>query len=96
MQSLQKSHLDVARHILRYDKGTINYDLLYKRSEDCKLAKYHDADYLRYHNTQRSSTGYMFKLNSRKISGFNKRQPIVSLSTKEAEYRAIGAAQEST
>ena len=44
MQSLKKPHLDAARWILRYVKGTINYDHLYKRSDDKKLAGYSDVD----------------------------------------------------
>ena len=91
MQSAKKLHLDAARQTLRYVKGTINYNRLYKRSEDCKLIGYRDADHAGYHDT------YVFELDSRTISWCSKRQPIVSLSTREAEYRvAAGAAQEST
>ena len=46
----------------------------------------------RYHDTRRSSIGYVFKLSSKIISWCNKRQPTVSLSTKEAEYRAAAGA----
>ena len=50
-----------------------------------------------YHDTRRSSIKYVFKLGSRTISSCNKRQPTVSLSTREVEYRAAaGVAQEST
>ena len=54
MQSLKKPHLDAARRILRYVKGTINYDRLYKRSEDWRLARYSDVDYAGDHDTRRS------------------------------------------
>jgi len=51
----------------------------------------------RYHDTRRSSTRYVFKLSSTTIYWCNKRQPTVSLSTREAEYRAAaGAAQKCT
>ena len=51
----------------------------------------------RYHDTRRSSTGYVLKLSSRTIFWCNKRQITVSLSTREAKYRAAaGAAQECT
>ena len=72
MQSLKKPHLDAARRILRYVKGTINYDCLYKRSEDYKLVRYHDADYAGYHDTRRSSIRYVFKLSSRTTFWCNK------------------------
>ena len=48
-QNPKKLHLGVAQQIFRYDKGTSNYDFLYKRSEDYKLARYRDADYAGYH-----------------------------------------------
>ena len=78
-------------------KGTIDYGLLYKKGEDCKLVGYCDADYEGDHDTHRSTTGYVFMLGSGTISWCSKRQSTVSLSTTEAEYRAAAmAAQEST
>jgi len=45
----------------------------------------------------KNATGYVFKLKAGAISRCSKRQPTVSLSTTEAEYRAAAvAAQEST
>ncbi|KAE8681718.1 hypothetical protein F3Y22_tig00111310pilonHSYRG00060 [Hibiscus syriacus] len=97
MQNPKKPHLEAVRRILRYVKNTIDYGLLYKKGEDCKLVGYCDADYAGDHDTRRSTTGYVFKLGSGTISWYSKRQPTVSLSTTEAEYRAAAmAAQEST
>ncbi|KAE8672542.1 tir-nbs resistance protein [Hibiscus syriacus] len=97
MQNPKKPHLEAVQRILRYVKNTIDYGLLYKKGEDCKLVGYCDADYAGDHDTRRSTTGYVFKLGSRTISLCSKRQPTVSLSTTEAEYRAATmAAQEST
>ena len=97
MQNPKKSHLEAVRRILRYVKSTANYGILYKKGEDCKLVGYCDADYAGDHDTRRSTTGYVFKLGSGAISWCSKRQPTVSLSTTEAEYRASAmAAQEST
>ena len=50
-----------------------------------------------YHDTRRSSIGYVFKLSSKTIFWCRKRQPTVSLSIRETEYKvATRAAQEST
>ncbi|GMP66095.1 hypothetical protein CsSME_00026591 [Camellia sinensis var. sinensis] len=69
-------------------KGSIDLCLLYKKGEACKVIDYCDADYTGDHDTQRSTTGYVFSLGLRAISWCSKRQPTVSLSTTEAEYRA--------
>ena len=52
MQNPKKSHLEAVRRILRYVKGTIDYGLLYKNGEDCKLVGYCDADYAGDHDTR--------------------------------------------
>jgi len=97
IQSPKKPHLDATRRIFRYVKGTIDYGLLYKRSKDCKLVGYYDADNAGDHEAWGSTTGYVFKFCSGTISWCSKRQPTVSLSTTQAEYRATArAAQKST
>ena len=68
MQNPNKSHLKAVRRILRYVKGTVNYDLFYKNDEDCKLGSYCDVDYARDHDTRRSTNGYVFKLGFGAIS----------------------------
>ena len=57
-----------------------------------KEAKYRDVDYDEYHETRRSSTEYVFKLDSRTTSLCRKRQQTISLSTREAEYRSDASA----
>ncbi|CAM8881465.1 unnamed protein product [Rhodiola kirilowii] len=97
MQNPRKPHLEAVRRILSYVKGTTNYGLLYKKGVEGKVIRYSDADYAGDHDTRRSTTGYMFHMGSAAISWCSKRQPTVSLSTTEAEYRAAAlAAQEST
>ena len=68
MQNPRKPHLEAVQRILRYVKGTIDYGLLYKKGEACKLLGYCDADYAGDHDTRRSTTGYMFSLGSAAIS----------------------------
>ena len=97
MQSPKKTHLESVRRILRYVKSTLGHGIMYKKGGDCRLVGYCDADYAGDHDTRRSTTGYVFMLGSGAISWCSKRQPTVSLSTTEAEYRAAAmAAQEST
>ncbi|XP_048227237.1 uncharacterized mitochondrial protein AtMg00810-like [Ricinus communis] len=97
MQNLKKPHLEAVRRILKYIRGTLDLGIFYRNGVPCKLEGYYDADYERDCDTRRSTTGYVFSLGSGVITWCSKRQPIVSLSTTEAEYRAATmAAQEST
>ncbi|KAE8666178.1 Detected protein of unknown function [Hibiscus syriacus] len=57
MKNPNKPHLEAVRQILRYVKSTIDYSLLYRKGEDCKLVGYCDADYAEDHDTRRSTTG---------------------------------------
>jgi len=88
MQNPKKPHLEAVRRILRYVNNRLDHGIMYKRGGECKLVGYCDADYAGGHDTRRSTTGYIFMLGSGAISWCNKRQPTVSLSTTEAEYRA--------
>lgn len=51
MQNPKNPHLKVVQRILRYMKSKINYGMLYKRDENCKLAGYCDNDYTGDHDT---------------------------------------------
>ncbi|KAK2993178.1 hypothetical protein RJ640_030802 [Escallonia rubra] len=96
MQAPKKPHLEAARRILKYLQGTIDFGIMYRRG-GYKINGFCDADYAGDKSTRRSTTGYCFNLGSGAISWCSKRQPTVSLSTTEAEYRAAAmAAQEST
>ncbi|KAJ8769392.1 hypothetical protein K2173_002596 [Erythroxylum novogranatense] len=97
MQNPKKPHLEAVRRILRYVKSTLGCGIMYKKCKDCRLVSYCDADYAGDYDTRRSTIGYVFMLGFGAISWCSKRQPTVSLSTTEAEYRAATmAAQEST
>ncbi|XP_070669436.1 secreted RxLR effector protein 161-like [Malus domestica] len=95
MQNPKKPYLEVVRRILRYVKSTIDYGLLYKKGEDGKLVGYCDPNFAGDHDTKRLTIGYVFRIRSGVVSWCSKRQPTMSLSTTEAEYKAtIMAAQE--
>ena len=68
MQNPKTPHLEAVRRILRYVKSTIDYGLLYKKGEECKLVGYCDTDYAGDYDTRRSTTGYVFKLGFGTIS----------------------------
>ncbi|PNX57516.1 hypothetical protein L195_g058734, partial [Trifolium pratense] len=72
----------------RYLKGTLGLGILYRAgtSEDLKLIGWSDSDYAGDLDDRKSTTGFVFMLGSGAISWSSKKQPIVTLSTTEAEF----------
>ncbi|KAL0359322.1 UNVERIFIED_CONTAM: Retrovirus-related Pol polyprotein from transposon RE1 [Sesamum angustifolium] len=88
MQSPRSSHLDAAKRILRYIKGSLDYGLLYKNSNDFKLKGFTDADWAGDASDRRSTSGYCFNIVSVVVSWCSKKQSTVALSSTGAEYMA--------
>ncbi|CAJ2640974.1 unnamed protein product [Trifolium pratense] len=84
-------HLTAAKRILRYLKGTMSLGILYKRGSELQLHGWTDSDYAGDIDDRRSTSGYVFKLGSSAISWSSKKQPIVTLSTTEAEFVAAAS-----
>ncbi|XP_015170037.1 uncharacterized mitochondrial protein AtMg00810-like [Solanum tuberosum] len=55
IQCPRSSHLDAARRILPYVKGSLDYGLMYKRHEKFMLNGFTDADWARYTNDRHST-----------------------------------------
>ena len=81
----------VAKHILKYLRGTSHYELRYQKSEELRILAYSDADWASNHSDRRSTTGFCFYLNkeSSPISWKSKKQLTVALSTCESEFMAL-------
>lgn len=89
MHCPRQPHFQALRCILRYIKGTI-YDgiKLTKGKIDGPVA-YSDADWGGCPDTRRSTSGYCVFLGPTLISWSAKRQPTVSRSISEAEYKGV-------
>jgi hypothetical protein len=89
MHDPREVHLTAAKRILRYLQGTIGYGLIIPRSAPTQLIMYTDADWAGCPDTRRSTSGYAVFLGGSLVSWSSKRQPTVSRSSAEAEYRAV-------
>jgi hypothetical protein len=89
MHDPREPHLTVMKHIMRYLQGTLDYDLLLRRSSSSDLVIYTDADWTGCPDTRRSTSGYAVFLGDNLVSWSAKRQTVVSHSSAEAEYRAV-------
>ncbi|KAG8501219.1 hypothetical protein CXB51_003321 [Gossypium anomalum] len=86
MHCCNKQHLQAAKRVLRYIKGTLSYGLKFSRSEGLKLIGYSDSDWAGSKDNMKSTSGYAFTLGSAMFCWSSKKQSIVAQSTAEAEY----------
>jgi len=85
-----QEHLNAARRVIAYLKGTVSYGLCFKKG-DGVLTGLADADYANCLDDRASFTGYVFKLNNGVISWRSAKQRTLTLpdSTTYAEYVAL-------
>jgi hypothetical protein len=79
-------HLVVAKHVMRYLKGTLDYGLSYDGDHDFTLSGYTDSGWAGSVSNRKSTLGCYFSLGSAMISWQSRKQSSTALSTTEAEY----------
>jgi hypothetical protein len=86
MEHPTEMHLQAAKRVLRYVKGTSSLGVFYKKEGNQELLGYTDSDYAGDQNDRKSTSGYVFLMSSGAVSWSSKKQPVVTLSTTEAEF----------
>ena len=89
MHAPREPHMEVALHALHYLKSNPGQGLFFPSQNDLSLRAFSDSDWAGCPISRRSTTGYCVFLGSSLISWRTKRQKTVSLSSAEAEYRAM-------
>ncbi|XP_071678617.1 uncharacterized mitochondrial protein AtMg00810-like [Lolium perenne] len=92
MHAPRDSHWTLVKRILRYIRGTTHLGLTLTASPSMEMVAYSDADWAGCPDTRRSTSGYCVYLGPSLVSWSSKRQPTVSRSSAEAEYRAVANA----
>lgn len=85
------SHLTAALHVVKYLKGKPSLGLLFLASTPLQFKAFSDADWGSCPDTRKSLTGFCIFLGTSLIPWRCKKQTIVSASSAEAEYRALGS-----
>ena len=89
MHEPRSGHLEAVHRILRYLKGTPGKGLWFKINGHLGVDGYTDADWASCLDDRRSTSGYCVFVGGNLVSWRSKKQPVVSKSTAEAEYRAM-------
>jgi len=92
MQAPRTSHMLALEHTLHYLKGTSGQGILLKANSPLLLKAFSDSDWASCSFSRRSVTGYRVLAGTSPISWKSKKQPTVSKSSAEAEYRPMSQA----
>lgn len=87
-----ETHWKAVKRIFRYLSGTVDMKLRFTKTAAYELKAYSDADWASDIDKRRSCTGYLVNMSGGAICWNSKRQPIVALSSTEAEYIALSSA----
>eukprot|EP00253_Pinus_taeda_P017848 PITA_17848 len=88
----KRAHWAVAKLVLRYIQGKIDYGLLYTRSKDIRLSGFTDEDWAGSSMDQKSTSGYCFNIGSGMTSYCNRKLKFVALSSAKVKYMATRTA----
>ena len=89
MNEPQDTHWSAIKRILCYLKHTIDHGLFIKKCSSNQLFAFSDADWAGCPDDIRSTSGFCIFLGSNLLSWSSKKQPIVSRSTTESEYKSM-------
>jgi len=89
MHDPRSGHLDAVYRILRYLKSSPGKGLWFKRNGHLEVEGYCDADWASCLDDRRSTSGYCTFVGGNLVAWRSKKQPVVSRSTAEAEFRAM-------
>ncbi|XP_048604674.1 secreted RxLR effector protein 161-like [Brassica napus] len=87
-----RKHWETVKWILRYLRGTSDYGLMFGGEVQDSVIGFVDSYYGGELDNSRSTTGYVFTLAGAPICWRSVQQPIVAMSTTEAEYMTLGEA----
>lgn len=89
MSKLGNLHWEAVKWLLRYIKGTQDLHLVFTKAEKLEIQGFCDSDFGGDLDMKRSTSGYVFTVGDNVVSWKSSLQPVVALSTTEAEFIAL-------
>jgi hypothetical protein len=87
MTAPKVEHWTVAKRVLRYVKGTIDFSIQYNKRKDPRLRRYTNSDWTGSIDDRKSAYGYVFNLDTGIVTWTIKKQHAIAPSSTEAKYR---------
>ena len=75
-----------SKHVLRYLRGTSEYGLWYRQTDEVNLHGFTDVDWVGSPTDRKRTSGGIFSIGSTIVSWYSRKQRSVALSLAEAEY----------
>lgn len=88
MERPVEAHLMTAKRVHRYVEGTLDFGIRYRKGKGTEITAFTDSDYGGDADDRKRTPSYVFMLGGGAVSWSSKKQPVVSLSTTEAEFIA--------
>lgn len=88
----QVEHWHALKHLLGYLAGTVDYGLVYQRTDNTNIVGFSDSDWAGSKHDRKSTSGFAFIFAGAAVSWKCKKQSVVARSTAEAEIVALDLA----
>lgn len=89
MHSPTNFHCQAVKRILRYLGGTLDYDMIFRKSLDLSLQDFADSNWTSDLDDRKSTSGSCVYFGGNLIQWASKKQSIISRSSTEDEYRSL-------
>ena len=86
VNTLRHVHLMVAKHALRYLKGTVEYGIKYEVNQKTNLEGYVDSEWADNSIERKNTSGCLFNMRSGVISWFSRKESCMVLIIAEVKY----------
>jgi len=87
----KESNLTAVKRIIKYVNATINYGIYFSRETNLVLAGYSDVDWAGNVDDRKNTYVCCFYVGTNLVASMSRKEALISLSTTEAEYIAIGS-----
>ena len=92
VNTMRHVHLMVAKHVVRYLKGTVEHGLKYDTNVKINLEGYVDSDWVGSTIDRKSTSGCCFSMRLGVISWFSRKESCMALRTTKEKYVATCSA----